>query len=541
MKMIKTDKTSTSSSVVKHFLSAVILSLALSTAVGAADRPWKLNVTGSHLMTPPRTPSSDPIFTDATAAAGLSTGPGYPFGNPIWGDFDNDGDIDLFVDNHFYEAPYLYQNNGDGTFTDIFWTSGIFSEGDKHGSAWTDYDNDGDLDLSITKGAKGGQTLGVKRDELWDNLGPGQFRNSSRRAGVTNTWGRGRGVAWGDYDNDGYLDLMLGNLKTDLVLLRNNHDATFTDNTAAARLTGIQYIECTFADYNNDGFIDIFCTLAEAQNTSNDLLLKNNGNGTFRNVTRKAGILPLNNGRSLAWGDYDNDGDLDLFISRGTDEDPLKQTLYRNNGDGTFTEVTDQAGLGAISNNRAAAWGDFNNDGYLDLYVVNSGSDPVGKGPNFLYRNNGDGTFTDVAASVGVDDVVVSRGRGAAWADYDADGFLDLFVTNGEDGTDFVSGPQFLYHNEGNGNQWLEIKLVGTSSNRQAIGTKVTIKTGSSIQYRELNGADGHYLSQGAASLHFGLGQTSVVDKITIKWPSGITNTLTNVEAGQQITVTEAP
>jgi hypothetical protein len=146
-----------------------------------------------------------------------------------------------------------------------------------------------------------------------------------------------------------------------------------------------------------------------------------------------------------------------------------------------------------------------------------------------------------VAACVGVDDVVVSRGRGAAWADYDADGFLDLFVTNGEDGTDFVSGPQFLYHNEGNGNQWLEIKLVGTSSNRQAIGTKVTIKTGSSIQYRELNGADGHYLSQGAASLHFGLGQTSVVDKITIKWPSGITNTLTNVEAGQQITVTEAP
>src|SRR5439155_5896831 len=177
----------------------------------------------------------------------------------------------------------------------------------------------------------------------------------------------------------------------------------FTANTVGTKLTGIQYIEWVFGDYNNDGFNDIFCTLAEAQNTANDLLFKNNGNGTFRNVTRQAGILTLSSGRSLAWGDYDNDGDLDLFISRGRDDDPLKQTLYRNNGDGTFTEVTDQAGLGAISNNRAAAWGDFNNDGYLDLYVVNSGNDTDGKGPNFLYRNNGNGTFTDVAARVGVD------------------------------------------------------------------------------------------------------------------------------------------
>ena len=112
---------------------------------------------------------------------------------------------------------------------------------------------------------------------------------------------------------------------------------------------------------------------------------------------------------------------------------------------------------------------------------MNSGSDPDGKGPNYLFRNNGDGTFTDVAASVGVDDSVVSRGRGAARADYDGDGFLDLFVTNGEDGTDFVSGPQFLFHNERNGNKWLEVKLVGTTSNHQGLGAKVTIKTGSTI------------------------------------------------------------
>jgi hypothetical protein len=410
---------------------------------------------------------------------------------------------------------------------------------DKHGSAWVDYNNDGLLDLHITKGAKGGQTLGMKKDELYENLGSSQFFNIARKAGVTDTFGRGRGVAWGDFNNDGYLDLLDANVRTDMVLYKNNGDATFVDVAAAAGLGGLQYIEATFADYNNDGYPDIFCTIAEIKSTLNDILLENNRDGTFTNVTSRAGILPLLNGRSICWGDYDNDGDLDLFISRGTDNDALKQTLYRNNGDGTFTDVTDEAGLGAISNNRAAAWGDFNNDGYLDLYVVNSGSDPDGKGPNYLYENNGDGTFTDVAASAGVQDLVVSRGRGAAWADYDHDGFLDLFVTNGEDGTDFISGPQFLFHNQGNGNHWLTVKLVGTTSNRQALGAKVTIHTGQTIQYRELNGAEGHFLSQGAAPLHFGLGATTMVDRLVVTWPGRSKQTLKNISADQEITVTQ--
>src|SRR4030095_5832281 len=128
----------------------------------------------------------------------------------------------------------------------------------------------------------------------------------------------------------------------------------------------------------------------------------------------------------------------------------VRQTLYRNNGDGTFMDVTDQTGVGSMANNRAAAWGDFNNDGLLDLDVVNSGSDPEGKRPTYLLMNNENGTFTDVASRAGVDDSVVSRGRGAAWGDYDNDGFLDLFVTNGEDGTQFVEGPQILYRNRGN-------------------------------------------------------------------------------------------
>jgi enediyne biosynthesis protein E4 len=478
------------------------------------------------------------IFTDVTVSAGLNE-TGFAFGDPIWGDFDNDGDLDLWVDNHYNRAPFLYQNNGNGTFTDIRPDSGLNPTGDRHGAAWADFDNDGDLDLSITKGAKAGHSLGTKKDELNEYLGAGQFTNIAEAAGVTNTWGRGRGVAWGDYDNDGQIDLLLGNLKTDLVLLKNNGDKTFLDVTVEAGLGQLQYPECVLADYDNDGFPDIFCTDSERGYVPSDILLKNNGDGTFTNVSNQAGILPLVGGRAIAWGDYNNDGYLDLFISRGTDNGSLRQTLYRNNGDGTFTDVTDQAGVGSTANNRAAAWGDFNNDGFLDLYVVNSGSDPVGKGPNYLYMNNQNETFTNVASSAGVDVSVVSRGRGAAWGDYDNDGFLDLFVTDGEDGTQFVEGPQILYRNRGNRNGWLKIKLVGTASNRQGLGTKVTIQIGPTIQYREFNGAGGHFLSQGAGPLHFGLGRATVVDQITVKWPSGLNRILSNISANQEVTVIE--
>jgi hypothetical protein len=192
-----------------------------------------------------------------------------------------------------------------------------------------------------------------------------------------------------------------------------------------------------------------------------------------------------------------------------------------------------------MANNRAAAWGDFNNDGFLDLYLVNSGNNSAGKGANYLYKNNQDGTFTDVASRAGVAVLVASRGRGAAWGDYDNDGFLDLFVTNGEDGTQFVEGPQILYRNRGNRNGWLKIKLVGTASNRQGLGAKVTIQIGPTIQYREFNGASGHFLSQGAEPLHFGLGQATVVDQITVKWPSGVNQILSNISANQEVTVIE--
>ena len=478
-----------------------------------------------------------PVFTDVTTSAGLAS-TGFPFGDPIWGDFDADGDLDLFVDNHFNMAPYFYLNNGNGSFTDIFASTGISNRGDRHGSGWCDFDNDGDLDLHITKGANKGIGLGKKSDELNLNTGGNQFVQIAAAAGVTDTWGRGRSVAWGDFNLDGLPDLLLGNLKTDLVLYKNNGDQTFTDVAAAAGLGGLRFDEADFADYNNDGYPDIFCTDVQEFGSNSDHLYKNNGDGTFTDVTAAAGIQPLSNGRSLAWGDYNNDGYLDLFITRGTDV-AMKQTLYKNNGNGTFTDVTDQAGLGAIKNNRAAAWGDFDNDGYLDLYVVNSGNNADGKGPNFLYRNNRNGTFTDVAANAGVQSLVLSRGRGATWADYDGDGFLDLFVTNGEDNTDYPEGPQFLFRNGGNANHWLKVKLVGTTSSRQGLGAKVTLQAGRLNQYRENNGSSGHYLSQGDTPLHFGVGKVTTISQVTVNWPSGQTQILTNVATNQELVLTE--
>jgi hypothetical protein len=542
MKLIRIDRKSLT---VKTFfvLSATVLVLLLVSKIGFAGRIAAKAGPVSDLQAKGHRTSNDdrvsalPIFTDVAASAGLSTS-GYTFSNPIWGDFDDDGDLDLFADNHFNKAPYLYQNNGDGTFTNIFSTSGLEGKGDRHGSAWVDYDNDGDLDLSITLGAATGHTLGTKQDELYENVGGGQFINRAEAAGVINTWGRGRSMAWADFDRDGYVDLLDGNLKTDLVLYKSNGDGTFTDVTAQAGLGQIRYNECAFTDYNNDGFPDIFCTASLPFSPPRDALFKNNTDGTFTDVTNQAGILGLVDGRAIAWGDYDNDGDLDLFISRGTDVG-YKQTLYRNNGDGTFTDVSDQSGLGVVSNNRAAAWGDFDNDGYLDLYVVNSGSDPVGKGPNLLYRNNQDGTFTDVAAETGVQALAESRGRGAAWGDYDSDGFLDLFVTNGEDNTDFIRGPHFLYRNQGNGNHWLKVTLVGTVSNRQGLGANVVIRAGRAMQFREMNGADGHFLGQGSTPLHFGVGAATVINQITVQWPSGSSQVLRRVPADREITVVE--
>ena len=266
-------------------------------------------------------------------------------------------------------------------------------------------------------------------------------------------------------------------------------------------------------------------------------MYRNDGGGVFTQI--KTGALPelTSNSTGLAWGDYDNDGYLDLFVCRleNTFQNPLPSFLFHNNGDGTFTQVqqspfTDDTGFAT-----SCSWGDYDNDGWLDLIVSNYATG----GNNRLYHNNGDGTFTRVlSGSVATD---LGNSAAAIWGDYDRDGFLDLFISNGTaaDG----ESSDFLYHNNGNSNSWITIKCIGTRSNRSAIGTKVRTESvigGKTVkQLREINTGDGW--SQNPLEVHFGLGDATNVALIRIEWPSGTVQELHNVPAKQFLTVQEPP
>jgi hypothetical protein len=246
----------------------------------------------------------------------------------------------------------------------------------------------------------------------------------------------------------------------------------------------------------------------------------------------------LSNSAAVAWGDYDNDGFLDAFISINPQG---KNLLYHNNGDGTFTLVTNSVIGSEIGSSTGCAWGDYDNDGWLDLFVARTGTDSnfniVAHENNWLYHNNGDGTFTKVTSGSLVNEIGPSFG--AAWGDYDNDGFVDLFVSNG-----FIisSANNFLYHNNGNSNNWINFRLVGTVSNRSAIGAKVRVKatiSGKTFwQMREISGGSGHG-SQNDLRANFGLGDATNVDLVRIEWPSGIVQTMTNIASKQFLTVVE--
>ena len=233
--------------------------------------------------------------------------------------------------------------------------------------------------------------------------------------------------------------------------------------------------------------------------------------------------------RDITWGDFNNDGLSDFFATADG-----KQGLFKNNGDGTFSDVTDSAKI-LNSNARTAVWGDFDNDGNLDLFVVNRWNGTVNL-PDILYRNNADGTFTDIAPGAGVVGPTTGSGDSAAWGDYNRDGFLDLFVTNGEEGT--TIGSLVLYKNTGNTNHWLELKLRASDANYFAYGTRVSMLAGGKIQYRQLtDNVSGS--GQSEQIVHFGLGDAASIDQVTIIWPNGQTQTLGTTASNQLLTLNQ--
>ena len=341
---------------------------------------------------------------------------------------------------------------------------------------------------------------------------------------------RCRGSYAVDYDGDSKLDILATSFARPVnggtnLLFHNNGHLTFTDKAGQAGLArpDIENRTAAWADYDGDGFLDVFITRMSG-------LFRNNGNGTFTEVTTAAGIVVSGDAEAGAWGDYDNDGDPDLYVTFGVDTgSPVQGILYRNNGNGTFTDVTTQSGAVNRTNALGATWADYDNDGFLDLYVVTNSAAK----PNRLFHNNGDGTFTDVASTVGVEAKKGGKGTDASFIDYNNDGFLDLFVCNAG-----RIGPYLLFRNNGNGNNWLQVVLRGQQSNRDGIGAKLTLTAGGETQFREYTGQQ-HYMAQNHTPVHFGLGRATSVNTLTIQWPSGTVDTLHSVPANSTIRVVE--
>ena len=500
-------------------------------------------------------------FVDVSDSAGIIYSLNKSWGSPVWGDINNDGYLDVLVSTHGVQGtnrPFIYINNGNGTFTNTQATSGIVpgsphdpvspDSRDWHGWALGDYDRDGNLDVCIVEGAKTNDF--IKRDKLFRGVGNGTFTNVAATAGLQLNENTGGSAFWVDFDNDGKLDLFVKNWTTSPnQFYKNNGDGTFTEVAAQAGLADVRGSNSAWADYDNDGYMDVMITgLGGLIPEPPDALFHNNRNETFTDVTAQAGLPVRTIGRGIAWGDYDNDGNIDVYIARGVagsipPDGLTKTSLYQNNGNGTFTEVTDQAGAGITANTWAAVWGDYDNDGFLDLFAANSGDLP-NNNACFLFHNNGNGTFTDVAAAQGLQlQDNLSAHKGASWADYDNDGFLDLMIKNGVGTESGGTGTHRLYRNThpGNTNHWLKIKLVGTQSNLNGIGAKLKLVTSNPnrTQFRQNDGGGGGELySQSCEPIHFGLGQATQA-KLQITWPSGVVDTLRGVQADQTLTVTE--
>ena len=443
-------------------------------------------------------------FTDATTGPLGDTGNGT---GVAWGDYDNDGDLDLYLAKSG-QANKLFRNDGAGTFVDVTSSSGpVGNTGNGRGVAWGDYDNDGDIDLYLVN--HGGT------NKLFRNNGTGTFSDVTTTP-LADSGQYGTAAAWGDYDNDGDIDLYVANLGYADRLLRNDGGTTFVVVTGGPLGDTGQGNAVAWGDYDNDGDLDLY--LAKGTGQANRLL-RNDGVDTFVDVTSSSGPLgDVGNSRGVAWGDYDSDGDLDLYVANSGQPN----RLFRNEGDGTFADAT-SGPLGNSDSTQGVAWGDYDNDGRLDLYVVNDGQ------ANRLIRNAGGGVFADVTSALLGD---TGSGRGVTWGDYDGDGDLDLYVAN------WGQANRLLRNDAGSGNNWLQVKLTGTWSNRSGIGARVYVEAGGKRQMQEVSGGSGLY-SQDSLPVEFGLGSSTAIDSLIVLWPSRIRQVVPSPAVNSVVTVTE--
>jgi hypothetical protein len=490
-----------------------------------------------------------------------------------WIDYDQNGLLDLYLVNGAATQTYtpksplanaLYRNNGDGTFTDVTRKAGVGAEGlFGMGVAVGDYDNDGFPDLFV---------LGYGRCILYHNNGDGTFTDVTTKAGVGNLGRWGSSAAWFDYDNDGRLDLVIANYvdwspernfycgdrgpgmrsychPDDFhgqppTLYHNNGDGTFTDvsNASGIGAKGGNGLGVVTFDYDNDGWQDIFI----ANDHKPNFLFHNNRDGTFREVGYLAGVAVSADGQFEAGmgtdaADIMGDGRADLIV---THLDMQLARLYQNMGDQIFDDATLRSKIGYATFHMSGfgtRFMDYDNDGARDLFMANGHvldnieryhPDTAYAEPKLMFRNKGRGIFENVSAGVGSDFQLPRVSRGAAVADFDNDGDLDILVNNNG------QTPQLLRNDGGNANHWLEILLIGTKSNRDGVGARVKVSAGDLILYDQRKGGMSYQSAQDPR-LHFGLGAHSKIDAIEILWPSGSVTRLTALPSDRIMAIKE--
>jgi hypothetical protein len=489
-------------------------------------------------------------------------------------DYDNDGWLDIFLlSGTRLEGPVpgatnrLYKNNRDGTFTDVTAEAGLTRTGWASAVAVGDFDNDGFEDLFVTYW---GQNV------LYRNNGDGTFTDVTEKAGLLSPRTRwGSGCTFVDYDRDGFLDLVVGNylefdFKTtplpgsgenciwkdvpvncgprglphgSISLYRNNGDGTFTDVSERCGFTkakGSYVMTTVAADFDNDGWPDIYA----ACDSSPSFLFRNNHDGTFTEAGLESGVALNEDGRDQAGmgvglGDFNLDGNLDILKSHFAEDTSI---LYRNDGKGNFTDETIPAGLGVET--RYVGWGagmvDLDNDGYPELFMVTGHVYPeVEKSvpaypyrtPRIVFRNPGNGKFEELIGEAGPGVSAVHSSRGCAFGDFDNDGDVDVLIMN------MNEPPSLLRNDVSGGAHWVKLKLIGTKSNRSAIGARATVHYGGKKQVQEVLSQSSFY-SASDLRLHFGLGKVDNVD-VDIRWPNGNTESLQGVRAGRLVTIRE--
>jgi hypothetical protein len=428
-------------------------------------------------------------------------------------DYNNDNWDDIFIsDRDKLKSNHLFRNNGNKTFTKI--TSGdlVTDAAISISSSWADIDNDGDLDALVVNNTE-------KPNGLYINNGNGTF-TKKKDAGFLQQPAYYHNANWVDYDKDGLIDLFLCNYWPTKFneLWHNDGNGNFSlqTNSVLSQTPG-NSVNASWADYDNDGWVDVF--LPNNKNGKNSLF-RNKGNGQFESVNN---IISQEGGYSVAscWGDIDGNGYADLFVSNASAKNNY---LYLNQGNGIFSKVTESEVVSNGGHSHGCSFADIDNDGDLDLYVNND------TGDKFLYLNNGSGSFTRRTNEA----ITVNYGNamGHAWADLDKDGDLDLFsVTHSKQ-------PNYLFWNNGNTNRWLYIKLIGERSNKSAVGAKLRIKSNGRWQMKEVTSSTG-IGGQGSYRNHFGLGSSSMADSLMIHWPSGFTQIITNLAANQNLVITE--